>query len=99
MMTLLILEFSPFKNVNFICTSLNSTDNKVYKVIISKDSDLYNDSNERSEYCPEYWDTQFDQIIMVCLYTPPPSCTMQDFKFLQNSLKVIGDRKCCQKEV
>ena len=62
-------------------TSLIGEDSNVNKVIISKDSELYNDSNESSECYPEYWATQFDQIIMVCLYTSLPAalCKISNF--------------------
>jgi hypothetical protein len=85
MMTLLTLESSPLKDVYIKITSLNGEVSNVNKVIILKDTELYNNSNESSKCCPGYLGTHFDQIIMVCLYTPPPSCTMQDFKFFQNS--------------
>ena len=67
MITLLTLESSSIKDVIFIYTSLNGADYNANKVIITKDSELYNDSNESSECCPEHWGTQFDPIIIVCL--------------------------------
>jgi hypothetical protein len=99
MMNLLTVKSSPLKDVIFIFTSFNGEYSSVNKVIISKDSELYNHLNENSEGYPAYWGTQFDQIIMVCLNASPPSSTIQDFKFLQNSSYLIENCKCCQKEV